>query len=604
MRNWLTRTPLLARMAVALLLVTGITVALSTPVAQAADATQVVMTGVDTTMTADRDSDEFTVELRDGGDATDTGYTGTVTFSAIADCGDCFDVSLTDGGAALAGEQYTFLDTDDGVQTFFIKWKAAAISEPHDLHVSATLTVGGPATALAADVNITSNAATKIELENVDTAPTVGALDDITVIMRNANDQMGADFTGTVEFSASCIDCFAIAPNDGGASDEEYTFVEADDGTKQLTLIWKPAALSPPSRTFTAGTSGIVPAASVPGITVGAPVTPPTTPTTAGATTTSTTIPPHIAEPMLITGAGPGGGPHVIARAADNKAVLLSFYAYGANFTGGVRVATGDVNNDGHDDIITAPGPGGGPHVRVFSGKTGVVLNEFMAYAANFTGGVFVAAADVNNDGKADIITGPDQGGGPHVKIFNGASSLNGTDGNLLGQFMAYTPTFGGGVRVAGGDFDDDGKADILTGAGPGGGPHVRLLHADGTEVAALPDGGFYAYGAAFTGGVYVAADPSNFGVIYTGAGAGGGRHVRLFQPAGNEVLGFIASGANQGAIPAVGDTQSAASEVFLLSRATGNATVQRLNDSTGAEVDSFAAYAAGVGVFVAVGVL
>ncbi|MEQ9641608.1 MAG: hypothetical protein RIM84_16405 [Alphaproteobacteria bacterium] len=40
------------------------------------------------------------------------------------------------------------------------------------------------------------------------------------------------------------------------------------------------------------------------------------------------------------------------------------FFAYDANFTGGVRVATGDVNNDATPEIITAAGPGGGPHVR------------------------------------------------------------------------------------------------------------------------------------------------------------------------------------------------------------------------------------------------
>ena len=53
---------------------------------------------------------------------------------------------------------------------------------------------------------------------------------------------------------------------------------------------------------------------------------------------------------------------------------LFNFYAYAPNFTGGVRVAVGDVNGDGTPDIITAPGAGGGPHIKVFDGKTGALI--------------------------------------------------------------------------------------------------------------------------------------------------------------------------------------------------------------------------------------
>jgi hypothetical protein len=98
---------------------------------------------------------------------------------------------------------------------------------------------------------------------------------------------------------------------------------------------------------------------------------------------------------LLITGAGPGGGPHVRVFDVSTGLPVRDFFAYDPAFTGGVRVALGDVNGDGIPDLVTGAGPGGGPHVRVFDGATGAVIQEFFAYAPGFTGGVFVDARDV-----------------------------------------------------------------------------------------------------------------------------------------------------------------------------------------------------------------
>ena len=105
-------------------------------------------------------------------------------------------------------------------------------------------------------------------------------------------------------------------------------------------------------------------------------------------------------------------------------AEVRGFFAYDPAFTGGVFVAAGDVTGDGIADVITGAGPGGGPHVRVFDGATGTELRSFFAFPPGFTGGVFVGAGDVTGDGVADLITGAGPGGGPHVRIFHGGTGV------------------------------------------------------------------------------------------------------------------------------------------------------------------------------------
>jgi hypothetical protein len=177
---------------------------------------------------------------------------------------------------------------------------------------------------------------------------------------------------------------------------------------------------------------------------------------------------------------------------------LAGFMAYSPAFQGGVHIAVGDI--DGNDDveIITGAGPGGGPHVRVFAADGSPTAASFFAYPAAFTGGVYVGRGDVDGAGTDEIITGAGPGGGPHVRALkvNSDSSVTEEAG-----FFAFSPDFTGGVRVAGANVDAAGSAEIITAAGPGGGPHTRVFTGGG----APSNGGFYAYPAAFNGGVFVA---------------------------------------------------------------------------------------------------
>jgi hypothetical protein len=255
--------------------------------------------------------------------------------------------------------------------------------------------------------------------------------------------------------------------------------------------------------------------------------------------------------PDVIVAAGAGGGPHVKVvdgtklKQIDNNgeildsALLASFMAYSPSFTGGVNVAAGVFGGGDIDDVVTGAGAGGGPHVRVFTITGGQAtqlagpLGSFLAYDPAFTGGVSVAAGNVAGQPGDELITGAGPSGGPNVEVFR-------ADGSLLANFLAYDPAFRGGVSVATGDFNGDGHADLVIGPGSGGGPEVKVI--DGTKLGQLAAGAeilgtalladFLPYDAHFTGGVQVgAADLNGDGRVdlITGAGPSGGPHVQVF---------------------------------------------------------------------------
>jgi hypothetical protein len=234
---------------------------------------------------------------------------------------------------------------------------------------------------------------------------------------------------------------------------------------------------------------------------------------------------------VIAVGAGRGGVPVVRVYLDRRGLAFHDFMAYDLSFQGGVRVALGDVNGDGIVDVITAPGPGGQPLVRVFDGRDYSLISQFLAFDPRMPGGVWVAAADVTGGGRAEIVTGAGDGGGPHVRFFDGLT------GQVKAEFFAHDQRTPCGARVALGDVDGDGVPDVVTAPGPGVEPLVSVFNGRGLR----PMGSFLAYDRAFRGGVFVAAaDVTGHGraQVATGAGLNGGPHVRLFDPLTGGAIG------------------------------------------------------------------
>ncbi len=228
----------------------------------------------------------------------------------------------------------------------------------------------------------------------------------------------------------------------------------------------------------------------------------------------------------IVVGAGPTAEPYINIFNADHTK-RRAFIAFEKTFRGGVRVTLADVDGDGKDEIIAAPGADHAPIVRIFR-ESGELVTETAVYQEQVRGGVHVAAIDLQQDGKDEIVTSPGPGGGPHIRIWDGTlhnvgmdffafdasmqdgvsiASMKTTHGPMLlaapeswsdpiirrfsftptpmlaSEFSAFDLGQKNGVSIASVDIDQDGTDEIAVARNGGAAPEVRLFDLYGTRI-------------------------------------------------------------------------------------------------------------------------
>lgn len=159
------------------------------------------------------------------------------------------------------------------------------------------------------------------------------------------------------------------------------------------------------------------------------------------------------ATPEIVVAAGPQSKPFISVY-SSNGALKFQFQAYGAEVTGGLDLALVDMNADGLMEIVAVPVAQTSGHIKIFD-YTGLTLREWDAYGPNFQLGATLSVVDTNRDLEPEVVVGPGQGGGPHVKVFT-------LDGTLKHEFFAGGVEESSGAIVEFLDLDRDQKQEYV----------------------------------------------------------------------------------------------------------------------------------------------
>jgi hypothetical protein len=153
-------------------------------------------------------------------------------------------------------------------------------------------------------------------------------------------------------------------------------------------------------------------------------------------------------------------------RTFAQKRAVLPFR--NAVWWNGAFVTTGDTDGDGRDEIVDGLDAGCCTTLHVLDAASGADRAGFYPYGNRSEVGARVAAGDVNGDGRDELFAVPV--GGRRVSLYGPLG------GDAFRSFEPFGAAAGSGVTIAAGDLFGDGRPELVAAAATGAGVEVRVV--------------------------------------------------------------------------------------------------------------------------------